>query len=153
MTNTNVRTAKIMQHATSVELHPGPLTKLRDSNLMLDDRTEDIRDRKVIDEEGDEIGTVSALFVDEDESKVRFLEVSAGGFLGLGKRAFLIPVDVVTRLTAEAVHVNQSRDRVIDAPSFDPVLNERPAPELYAPYYGYYGISPYWAPGYRYPRF
>ena len=43
----------------------------------------DIRTTKVLDRHGEAIGHVSDLFVDQNEKKLRMLQVAAGGFLGL----------------------------------------------------------------------
>jgi uncharacterized protein YrrD len=64
------------------------LKRLSDSDLALADRHEDIRGRNVLDVAGEDLGEVNDLFIDESEKKVRFLEVSSGGFLGLGRRSF-----------------------------------------------------------------
>ncbi len=54
------------------------LVKLGDSDLVLQEQTQDIRGLDAYDESGQEIGTVEDLYVDESENKVRFLEVGAG---------------------------------------------------------------------------
>ncbi len=123
------------------------LVKLSDANLMLSDPTQDIRDRKVIDQDGDDIGHVSGLFVDKDQKKVRILQVAAGGFLGLGERHFLIPVEAVSSITKDDVRINQTRERVVDSPPYDPKLTDVPKRDMFEPYYGYYGYAPYWGGG------
>lgn len=138
------------------ELHPGTtaeLEKLTDTDLALADSAQDIRKSKVIDSQGQEIGHVSDLFIDRSERKVRMLEVRAGGFLGLGDRHFLLPVDAISRVAKGEVHVNQTRDRVAGSPVYDPTLIVEPVRTYWEPYYGYYGLSPYWGAGYLYPQF
>ncbi|CAA9559289.1 MAG: hypothetical protein AVDCRST_MAG19-1670 [uncultured Thermomicrobiales bacterium] len=130
---------------------PVKLKALADSDMTLADAAIDVRGRTVVDRTGEEIGTVDALMLDEAESKVRFLRVAAGGFLGLGERLFLIPVDAVTRLDENHVHVDQTRERVVGAPAYDP--NIVPDTNDYAGLYGYYGYAPFWAPGYVYPAY
>jgi sporulation protein YlmC with PRC-barrel domain len=126
------------------------LVKLSDTNLTLADRAEDIRGRDVFDTAGEEIGEVDDLFVDEQEQKVRFLQVASGGFLGLGATKFLIPVDAITRITEDAVYISQTRERLAGVPRYDPSLvDERYLRDVY----GYYGYSPYWGPDYRYPSY
>jgi len=49
------------------------------------DSSEDIRNRKVINEHGNDIGHISGLFINKDERN-RVLQVAAGGFLGPGER-------------------------------------------------------------------
>ena len=73
---------------------------------------------------GEELGKVDDLLIDEREQKVRFLEVTSGGFLGLGATKFLLPVDAITRLTDDSVYINQSRESVAGAPRYDPTLVE-----------------------------
>lgn len=126
------------------------LVRLSDTDLTVADRDEDIRGRNVLDMAGEALGEVDDLLIDEREHKVRFLQVSSGGFLGLGARKFLIPVDAIMRITEDAVYISQSRERVASAPNYDPTLvDERYLGEVY----GYYGYPPYWGPGYRYPPY
>ena len=120
------------------------LVKLDDTDLVLSDPNDDVRGRKVIDSFGDDIGHVHELFIDNAERKVRFLQVGAGGFLGLGERQFLIPIEDVTRITEGTVHINHSRDHVVKSPAFDPSLTTWRDSEYWNPYYGYYGVAPFW---------
>jgi sporulation protein YlmC with PRC-barrel domain len=133
-------------HASNVELD-----NLNDSDLILADPLEDIRGMKVLDKEGVEIGHVSDLFIDRAARKIRMLEVRAGGFLGLGERHFLLPVDAVTSVAQSEVHVRETLKRVEQAPAYDPKLLELPSRPAWEPFYGYYGVSPFWGNGYMYP--
>ncbi len=126
------------------------LLKLSDSGMTVADPAEDVRGRKVLDRSGEEVGTVDDLMIDDGERKVRFLRLAAGGFLGLGERKFMIPVEAIARITDEAVHIDQTREHVAGGPRYDPGLDEQ---RHWEDVYGYYGYGPYWAPGYVYPRF
>jgi sporulation protein YlmC with PRC-barrel domain len=136
------------QDTTNVEL-----AKLFETGLTLADPAEDIRARKVVDASGDDIGHVSALFIDRRERKVRMLEIRAGGFLGIGDRHFLLPVAAITKVTEHAVHISQTRDKVVHSPAYDPALEVAPTPDYWGSYYGYYGMSPYVGSGFMYPNF
>ena len=126
------------------------LARLSDTDLSVADPAEDIRGRKVVDKTNDEIGEVSDLLIDNRESKVRFIEVASGGFLGIGEQKVLIPVDAIAGITSETVQIDQSRQRVAGAPRYDPdLMDERYLTDVY----GYYGYAPYWGPGYVYPPF
>ncbi len=132
------------------------LVKLSDTHLMLSDPEQDIRDRTVIDQNGDEIGHVSGLFIDPGEKKVRVLEVAAGGFLGLGERHFLVPVEAVSGVTQDEVRIDQTREHVANSPAYDPTLTEMQTRDYLAAQYGHYGYPPYWDggpvnPGLGYP--
>jgi sporulation protein YlmC with PRC-barrel domain len=127
------------------------LTRLGDTDLTVANEAEDVRGRKVIDRNGDEAGSVDGLLIDEPERKVRFLEVGSGGFLGIGKKQVLIPVDAITRIDGEHVYINRGREEVASGPGYDPELMPEPDQPYYEGVYGYYGFMPYWGAGYRYP--
>ncbi len=127
------------------------LVQLSDADMTIADTSIDVRGRRVLDKLGDELGNVDGLLMDQQEQKVRFLQVAAGGFLGIGERHFLIPVDAVTNVDSEHVHVDQTRERVVGAPAYDP--NVVPEATYYDDLYGYYGYGSYWGPGYVYPAY
>ncbi len=95
------------------------LIRLSDSEFTLEDWVHDIRGLDVYDKGGEEIGTVEGLYVDEEVRKVRFLDVEAGGFLGLGEKNFLIPVEAVREVNEDGVVVGQSRKKVAGSLPFD----------------------------------
>jgi sporulation protein YlmC with PRC-barrel domain len=126
------------------------LRKLTDTNSAVADPAEDVRERKVLDKTGGELGTVDDLLIDDRDRKVRFLQVAAGGLLGLGETKFLVPVDAITRISSEAVHIDQTREHVTGGRRYDPTLvSERQWTELYR----HYGYTPYWEAGYVYPAY
>ena len=131
------------------------LLKLSDSNLTVANPDEDIRGRQIVDRDGEDIGEIDDLLIDDRESKVRFMRVASGGFLGLGETKLMVPIDAVTRITDDAVHIDQTRERVARAPQYDPSLVDDSAwaDPYWASTYGYYGYGPYWAPGYVYPPY
>src|SRR5215210_3073617 len=125
----------------------GPvLVRLSESGLALEDLTQDVRGLDAYDEDGDRIGKVEDLYADAQERKVRFLDVGAGGFLGLGEKRFLIPVEAVSEVREDAVVVvDQKRRKVAESPLFDADVVPQPPyqDELYE-YYGY--LPPYFWP-------
>jgi sporulation protein YlmC with PRC-barrel domain len=98
------------------------LVRLSGSDFHLEEAWQDIRGFDVYDVHGDKIGTVKDFYIDREAHVTRFLDVEAGGFLGIGKKHFLIPVEEVTRNVGEAdrVTVNHHRDTVLNSPDFDP---------------------------------
>ena len=118
------------------------LIKLSDSeNLRLREPLQDLRGLDVYDTNGEQIGTVEDLYVDQEAQFPRFLDVGAGGFLGIGKKHFLVPFEEVSRSVSEEerVVVRQNRDKVLDSPEFDP--DEMPEADLQRAVYAYYGYS------------
>ncbi|WP_368680528.1 PRC-barrel domain-containing protein (plasmid) [Rhodococcus opacus] len=132
----------------ATEIQP-TLIDLDDANLKLANPLDDIRGQKVFDRNGDEIGDIDSLVVDERENTVRFLRIGSGGFLGMGKTKRLVPVDAITRRESGTVHIDRTRGTVADSSPYDPELVH--APEFYAGLYGYYGYVPFWAPEYTHP--
>src|SRR5664279_5938449 len=115
---------------------------LGDRGQTVDGSANDVRGRQVKDKNGDGIGKVADLIVDDQEEKVRFLLVEHGGFLGFGEEESLIPVDAVTKVTEADVFVDQSRERVAAAPGYTPdLVDDRP---YHTSVYGHYGYTPYW---------
>ncbi len=60
-------------------------------------------------------------------------------------------MDAVTRIDDDHVHVDQTREHITGAPTYDPDLAYDQ--EYYGGLYGYYGYQPYWGPGYVYPGY
>ena len=114
------------------------LVKLSESDITVDQPWQDIRQLDVQDTHGEQIGSVEDLYVDRHERVPRFLDVSAGGFLGLGKKHFLIPVEEVSREVSEdRVTLNWDKEKVLDSPEFDP--DEMPKGDLQQAIHAYYG--------------
>lgn len=130
------------------------LIRLNDTDDVIVNSDDDIRGRSMFAKDGEELGTIDDLLVEPDDRRVRFLVVASGGFLGLGESKSFIPVDAISRVTDDEVHIDQSRERVAGAPVYDPEIVD--APENHAYYssvYGHYGFAPYWLPGYTYPDY
>jgi sporulation protein YlmC with PRC-barrel domain len=94
------------------------LVKLSDSEFRLVDPAADVRGLGVFNENGEQMGSVEDLYVDPEERKVRFLDVAAGGFLGLGEKHFLIPVEAVVKIYEDGMTVNEGPDKVSESPLF-----------------------------------
>lgn len=127
------------------------IRKLSDSDLTVTSSAEDIRGREVKDKDGNDIGKVQDLLIDDRERKVRFLLVEHGGFLGIGEKKSFIPVDDVTKITADDVFINHSSEHVAAAPPYDPdLVDDR---SYHGSIYDHYGYTPYWGVGYMYPGY
>ena len=72
-----------MMHPT----HAGiGLIRLGDSDLVSANPEDDLRGKAVYDAQGQRIGSVSDLYIDRHERDVCFLQMAAGGFLGMGEK-------------------------------------------------------------------
>jgi sporulation protein YlmC with PRC-barrel domain len=105
--------------------------------------------RKVLDLDGNEIGTVGDLLIDTERRQVRLLRVEHGGLFGVGATPLFIPVETVARVSDDEVSIDRTRVEVAAAPAYDPELVDRD--RHLTNLYGYYGYAPYWAPGYLAP--
>jgi sporulation protein YlmC with PRC-barrel domain len=114
------------------------LVKLSEEDLHLDEPWQDIRGLEVYDLDGEQVGSVEELYVERDSRLPRFLVVSAGGFLGVGKKHFLVPVEEVSRdVGEERVTLSQDRDKVVGSPNFG--VDEATAPDVQRAVLAYYG--------------
>lgn len=119
------------------------LVRLSDSDFHLEAPEQDIRGLDVYDPDGDQIGSVKDLYVDEAERKVRFLNISGGGFLGIGEKQLMLPVEAVTDVGEDRVTIEQGKKTVMDSPPFDTDL-VHPATDYQREVYGYYGYPYPW---------
>lgn len=125
------------------------ISKLSDSGQTVTPSAVDIRGRTVKDKDGKDLGKVHDLLIDDQEHKVRFLLVEHGGFLGFGETTSFIPIDAITKITAESVFINHTAEHVAGAPSYDPdLMDDR---SYHDRIYGHYGYPAYWGADYYYP--
>ena len=89
------------------------LVKLDDFEGELDEPWQDVEGLKVFDKNGDEIGTVEDLYVDQDAQAVHLLKVAGED------RHFLIPVDAVTTASEDGINVEQDGALIMESPEFD----------------------------------
>jgi len=120
------------------------LERLVDSPLVLGQGEADLRDRDAFDAEGTKLGTVKALYVDTSERRLRFLEVTGGGILGIADRTILVPIEAVERYDDNGVYLARTDRPMRDAPAYDPQLVEQRS--YWEGLYGWYGYPPYWSP-------
>jgi sporulation protein YlmC with PRC-barrel domain len=131
------KTAVHRDHARKVPT----LSRLRDIDRAVSSSDVDIRGRMVKDKNGLDLGRIQDLLVDDVKWKVRFMEVASGGILGFGDSKSFIPVDAITRMTADEVYISHTLEHVAGAPRYDPdlvAIDVNYLLELY-PYYGYPG--------------
>ena len=115
------------------------LTKLSELDLPLEEPWQDIRGLDVYDVVDQQIGSVADLYVDREARQPSYLVVSAGGFLGVGKKHFLIPVEEVSRdVGEERVTVTVPKEKVLNSPEFDLDAGV-PDPDLQRAIDAYYG--------------
>ena len=93
------------------------LVRLGDSDFVPANPEDDLRGKAVYDAQGQRVGGVEDLYIDRQEREVRFLEVGAGGFLGIGEKHLLVPVEAVTEVAAGRVTIEPGRTQKVEGPA------------------------------------
>ena len=75
----------------------------------------ELRERAVYASTGRYLGHVVHLYVDDDR-KLRFVDVVTRGFLGLGSKHHLVPVEAITEETLNAITLGVDEETVWGAP-------------------------------------
>src|ERR671921_1029101 len=119
------------------------LVRMGESSFVPATLEDDLRGKDVYDPEGQRLGSVEDLYIDRREREVRFLEVGAGGFLGIGEKHLLVPVEAVVEVAAGRVTIEPGRTQKVEGPApFDtkvappPTAEERRAEDYASPPYG-----------------
>ena len=80
----------------------------------------DVRGRAVVTVDDERLGTVVDLLIDQNEDRIRFLEIDVERTDGLGRQRRLIPVQAVDRVDAHHVFVGCRRQLIAMAPPYNP---------------------------------
>ena len=106
---------------------------------------------KVINREGEPLGTIKDLVIDLDDAQIAYAVLSFGGLLGLGDKLFAIPLEALAfNVRDNSVMLDVDKEVLKNAPGFD--KDRWPNDAQYdagwlVDIYEYYGYSPYWMPG------
>lgn len=96
----------------------------------------------VIDESGESPGEIDDILIDaSDDGLVRYVIVGHGGILGIARHRYAIPGELC-RFESEQVALLVGRDKLDDAPAYDPGTPFSRKDELAA--HQYFETKPYW---------
>jgi sporulation protein YlmC with PRC-barrel domain len=124
-----------MRHPTQAGIG---LVRLGESGFVPQNLEDDLRSKDVYDPEGQRLGSVEDLYIDRREREVRFLEVGAGGFLGIGEKRFLVPVEEVVKVAEGWVAIEPGRTEKVEGPApFDTKVVPPPAADRRADAYAW----------------
>src|ERR687896_2532106 len=93
------------------------LVRLGDSDFVPANPEDDLRGKAVYDAQGQRVGGVEDLYIDRQEREVRFLEVGAGGFLGIGEKNYLVPVEAVVEVAEDRLTIEPGRTHKVEGPA------------------------------------
>jgi sporulation protein YlmC with PRC-barrel domain len=106
------------------------LVRLGDSDFVPANPENDVRGKAVYDAQGQRVGSVEDLYIERNEREVCFLEVGAGGVLGIGKKRYLVPVEEVVEVAEDRVTIELGRKEKVDGPApFDTKIAPPPTDE------------------------
>jgi sporulation protein YlmC with PRC-barrel domain len=114
------------------------LIRLGDLDFVPQNPEDDLRGKAVYDAQGQRMGSVSDLHIDPQDREVRFLEVGAGGFLGMGEKSYLVLVEAVTEVAEDRITIEPGRTEKVEGPApFDTKVAPPPTdepPDAWLPY-------------------
>ncbi len=99
------------------------LTRISDSTQVgiSNPPWQELKERKVLDVGGEEVGELIDLYIDVSWKKVRYLVVKSGGWIGgLGAKYHTIPIEQVVEYDADRIVVDRSREQAEGLGEFDP---------------------------------
>ncbi|MDQ2755697.1 MAG: PRC-barrel domain-containing protein [Actinomycetota bacterium] len=126
------------------------LRLLSEVGETVDHLENDVRGLRVVDEDGEHVGRVSDLVVDDVEKAVHFLLVEHGGLGGIGATHTYVPIEAVSRVDDDEVHVSLRREVVLAAPAYAPDLVDDRI--YHQSIYHHYGYSPFLGKDFRYAQ-
>ncbi len=119
------------------------LEPLTSSGVMLDDPSSDLRGRKVVDRDGNDVGTGADMLIDPSLRVSRLLVLeTGGGLLGMGKKQYLVPLEAI-RDEGDQVRIERAKDQITGEPEYHTADGEEEELQ-YAQAFAAYGIRPYW---------
>jgi sporulation protein YlmC with PRC-barrel domain len=111
------------------------LVRLGDSDFVSANPENDLCGKDVYNAEGQRLGSVEDLYIARQEREVRFLEVGAGGFLSIGEKRFLVPVEAVVEVAEDRVTIEPGRTEKVEGPApFDTKVAPPPTDYASPPY-------------------
>ncbi len=98
----------------------GPVGNVPESGHINAFRVDNITGSRVINLEGENIGTIDNLVIDIDTGNIVYAVLEFGGFMGFGDKLFAVPWQSLTAVPAEGIFIlDQSRAKLEKAPGFD----------------------------------
>ena len=107
------------------------VVRLDDFEGEIEEDWQNARGSKVLDKNGEEVGTVEELYIWEGPSTVHLIEVAGD------ERNFLIPSHAVTNVDDDGVKLELGKDKLMQSPEFE--SDDVPDPETRRAAFGYYG--------------
>lgn len=108
-------------------------------------KTSELIGYRVINTDGEELGTIKEIVIDPHEARVAYAVLSFGGFLGLGDKLFALPWEtLVLNPDTQTVYLSIEKEKLQAAPGFDQTRWPDMASLAQSTTHNYSGQTPYW---------
>lgn len=108
-------------------------------------KTSELIGYRVINTDGEELGTIKEIVIDPHEARVAYAVLSFGGLLGLGDKLFALPwKTLVLNPDTQTVYLSIEKEKLQDAPGFDQTRWPDMASLAQSTTHDYSGQTPYW---------
>ena len=111
-------------------------------------KASDLVGKKIENTSKDNLGDIKELVLDPRRSRVSYIVMKSGGFLGMGDKLFAIPWQAIKfdrKEKKDELVLNVSKERFEKAPEYkDKEWNRMSDPAWVEDVYVYYGARPYW---------
>lgn len=106
-----------------------------------------MKGEKVTNMNGEELGKIEDVMIDQDEGKIAYVVIKFGGFLGIGDKEFAIPWDALAGGQGGSPFTLKINKEILEkAEGFDTGKLPSTRDQL-SNTYTYYGNKPYWETG------
>ena len=111
------------------------------AQIELPQAVERLEGREVVDREGDKLGHVVDILIDQFHHEQSFIEIETDGFLGMGRKHLLAPLHI-DETANDPIIVDAVKRELHDAPDYDPsmMLSE----EYETALAGYWNLPYHW---------
>ena len=106
-----------------------------------------LKGEKIINMEGEDLGKIEDIMIDQETGMIAYAVVSFGGFLGMGNKKFAIPWEAISKgQEGHGFTLNINREILEKSEGFE--MDKLPSTrEQLSNTYAYYGNKPYWETG------
>ncbi len=106
-----------------------------------------LKGEKIINMDGEDLGKIEDIMIDQENGMIAYAVVSFGGFLGIGNKKFAIPWEAISeRQSGHGFTLNINKEILEKSEGFE--MDKLPSTrEQLSNTYTYYGNKPYWETG------
>lgn len=104
---------------SAIEIDDLPDALYRADNLPALEDVAEYRWKVLMNFQEERIGTIESIDIQAESTRVEFLQIGRGGFLGFGAERFLVPVTRIRRVDDKHVYIDLPLERLDGVPDYD----------------------------------